>query len=211
MSHLTALWLFFLLVAGVVALPGLDMTFVVASSFVGGRRAGLAAIAGSVAGGVVHVTMATLGIAVVLQVMPKAFNAVLLAGSLYVAWIGWTLMRSGIALDAGGTAAERSWGATFRRGALTNLLNPKAYVFTLAVFPQFMRAEYGPIWIQAAEMSAIIMLTQASIYGAVALLAGRARGWLTRSPAARLVVARTVGALLIAVAVVTGIEGWRLI
>jgi len=59
-------------------------------------------------------------------------------------------------------------------------------------------------------MSAIIMLTQTSIYGAVALLAGRARGWLTRSPAARLVVARTVGALLIALAVVTGVEGWRL-
>ncbi len=126
MSHLTALWLFFLLVAGVVALPGLDMTFVVASSLVGGRRAGLAAIAGIVAGGVVHVTMATLGIAVVLQVMPKAFNAVLLAGSLYVAWIGWTLMRSGdvspsAARDPVRQGVPRSARAdaiaTFRRGA----------------------------------------------------------------------------------------------
>jgi len=210
MSHLTALWLFFLLVAGIVALPGLDMTFVLASSLTGGRRGGFAAIAGIVAGGMVHVIMATLGIAVILQVMPKAFNALLLAGSLYVAWIGWTIFRSSIALGDAGTA-ERSWMATFRRGALTNLLNPKAYVFTLAVFPQFMRAEYGPIWLQAVEMSAIIMATQTSIYGAVALLGGRARGWLQRSPGARLAVARTVGGLLIVLAVATGIEGWRLL
>src|ERR1043165_9065824 len=133
MTHITALWLFFLLVAGVVALPGLDMTFVLASS-----------LTGVVAGGIVHVTMATLGVAVILQVMPKAFNALLLAGSIYVAWIGWTIFRSSIALDTA-AQAERSWLATFRRGALTNLLNPKAYVFMLAVFPQFMRREYGPL------------------------------------------------------------------
>lgn len=202
------LWLFFLLVAGIVALPGLDMTFILASTLVGGRRAGFAAIAGIVAGGIVHVVMATLGIAVVLQVLPKAFNAMLVAGSAYMAWIGWTIVRSDIAV--GDTAAERSWPATFRRGALTNLLNPKAYVFTLAVFPQFMRREYGPLWIQAAEMSAIIMATQTSIYGAVALAAGRVRGWLARSPAARVAVARAVGALLIVLSVGTLLCGVRL-
>src|ERR1043165_2884876 len=121
MTHVTALWLFFLLVAGIVALPGLDMTFVLASALTGGRRAGFAAIAGIVAGGIVHVTMATLGIAVILQVVPRAFNALLFAGCVYVAWIGWTIFRSSIALDADGRA-ERSWLATFRRGALTNVL-----------------------------------------------------------------------------------------
>ena len=144
MTHVTALWLFFLLVAGIVALPGLDMTFVLASSLTGGRRGGFAAIAGIVAGGMVHVVMATLGIAVVLQVMPKAFNVMLVAGSLYVAWIGWGVMHSDLAV--GTSTAERSWIGTFRRGALTNLLNPKAYMFTLAVFPQFMRRDYGPLW-----------------------------------------------------------------
>jgi threonine/homoserine/homoserine lactone efflux protein len=171
--------------------------------------AGGGAIAGIVAGGIVHVTIATLGVAVILQVMPKAFNALLLAGSVYVAWIGWTIFRSSIALDAA-ASTERSWLATFRRGALTNLLNPKAYIFTLAVFPQFMRKEYGPIWLQAAEMSAIIIVTQTSIYGAVALAGGRARGWLERSPAARVAVARAVGGLLIVLSVGTLICGVRL-
>jgi len=209
MTHVTALWLFFLLVAGIVALPGLDMTFVLASALAGGRRAGFAAIAGIVAGGIVHVAMATLGIAVILQVMPRAFNALLLAGCLYVAWIGWTIFRSSISVDTDATT-ERSWLATFRRGALTNLLNPKAYVFTLAVFPQFMRREYGPLWLQAVEMSAIIIVTQTSLYGAVALLGWRARGWLERSPSARVAVARAVGGLLIVLSVGTLVCGVRL-
>jgi len=209
MTHVTALWLFFLLVAGIVALPGLDMTFVLASALTGGRRAGFAAIAGIVAGGIVDVTMATLGIAVILQVMPRAFNALLFAGCLYVAWIGWTIFRSSISVDTDATA-ERSWLATFRRGALTNLLNPKAYVFTLAVFPQFMRREYGPLWLQAVEMSAIIIVTQTSIYGIVALLGWRARGWLERSPSARVAVARAVGGLLMVLSVGTLVCGVRL-
>jgi threonine/homoserine/homoserine lactone efflux protein len=202
MTHLTALWLFFLLVAGIVALPGLDMAFVLASAASGGRRAGFAAIGGIVAGGIVHVVMATLGIAVVLRVIPGAFNAVLVVGAAYMGWIGWSIARRrGAAAPNVETTAATI--ATFRRGALTNLLNPKAYLFTLAVFPQFMRSEFGPLWLQAAEMSAIIIVTQVTIYGAVALVGGR---WLQRSP----VMVRGVGVLLIALSVTTLICGVRL-
>ena len=77
MTETTHLWLFFVLVFGVVLLPGLDMAYVLASALVGGRRAGMAATAGIVAGGVVHVTMGALGIMAVLRLFPAAFNAVL--------------------------------------------------------------------------------------------------------------------------------------
>ena len=210
MSHAVHLWIFFLLVAGVVLLPGVDMAFVIASSLVGGRRAGLAAVGGIVAGGAWHTVFGALGIAVVLQVWPGAFNAVLLVGAVYVAWIGWSLMRSGIALQIAEGTPERSLGAIFRRGALTNLLNPKAYLFTMAIFPQFIRREYGPIWLQAIELGAIITLSQASIYGVEALVADRARGWLAHSPGAQTAIARSVGGLLIVIAVATGVQGWRL-
>jgi threonine/homoserine/homoserine lactone efflux protein len=94
MTETTHLWLFFVLVFGVVLLPGLDMAYVLASALIGGRRAGMAATAGIVAGGVVHVTMGALGIMAVLRLFPAAFNAVLLAGALYIAWIGISLLRS---------------------------------------------------------------------------------------------------------------------
>ncbi|HET7650823.1 MAG TPA: LysE family translocator, partial [Gammaproteobacteria bacterium] len=74
MSYDAHLWLFFMLVFGVVLLPGLDMAYVMGSALVGGTRSGLSAVAGVVAGAICHVTMAILGISVLLKVVPGAFN-----------------------------------------------------------------------------------------------------------------------------------------
>lgn len=211
MTHAANLWLFFVVVASVVALPGVDMAFVLASALVGGRRAGFAAIAGSAVGGICHMTMGALGVMTILKVMPQAFNVVLIVGALYLAWIGWSLARHGLSLAEDNTAAPKlSLFATFRRGALTNLLNPKAYLFMLAIFPQFVRPEYGPMWRQATEMTLIAIATQFVGYGIVVVAADRARAWLTRSSSAQLIVARAVGSLLILVAIATAIEGWRI-
>ena len=202
------LWLFFGLVFSIVILPGMDMAFVLGSSLVGGRRAGLAAVAGLIAGGMCHVTIAASGLAVVLTLFTSAFNALLVAGALYVAWIGWSLWRSttGFALDT--DQPLRSPAGTFSRAALTNLLNPKAYVFMLAVFPQFVRPDRS-IAGQALVLGTIIAVTQGGVYGAVALVADGLRDWLRTNPRASRNIARTVGALLLAMAVFTVVEGWR--
>lgn len=47
---------------------------------------------------------------------------------------------------------------------LTCLLNPKAYLFMFAVFPQFLRPEAGGIWLQATILGTIIAATQFSVY-----------------------------------------------
>ncbi|MEZ0307134.1 MAG: LysE family translocator, partial [Ramlibacter sp.] len=67
MASQAHLWLFFLMVFGIIVLPGMDMAFVLASSLKGGRRAGLLAVAGIVAGGVCHVAGSALGIGLLLQ------------------------------------------------------------------------------------------------------------------------------------------------
>jgi threonine/homoserine/homoserine lactone efflux protein len=210
MDHAANLALFALLVFGIVVLPGMDMAFVMGSSLVAGRKHGFAAVAGIVTGGIGHVLMTTLGISMLLKVIPGAFNALLLAGALYIAWIGISLLRSDSAFgmhDRRGTNGS-AW-LTFRRGALTCLMNPKAYLFMLAVFPQFLRAEYGAIWVQAIMLWIIIALTQTCIYGGVALAAAQARGWLVGRPAAAITASRAVGVVLVVAAVFTGVEGWR--
>lgn len=211
--HETAhLWLYFLVVFGIIVLPGLDMAFVVANALVGGNRAGFAAVAGIVAGGVCHVVMGALGIAAILTLWPAMFNAMLMAGALYIGWTGWTLLRGsaafGLSAPAGGTLDRRS---VFVRGMTTCLLNPKAYVFMLAVFPQFLAPGNGPLWIQAGALGVITAFTQAAVYGTVALLAVRASRWLDGNPDARVTVARAVGIVLILAALVTGIRGWQAI
>ncbi len=203
------LLLFFTLVFGIVILPGLDMAFILGNALVGGRSLGFAAILGIVAGGICHVTIGGLGIAAVLQLFPAAFSVLLFVGAAYMAWIGISLFRSGATLGAPEGEVVPSRVATFRRGALTNLLNPKAYAFMLAIFPQFVRPAYGPIAGQALQLGAIITATQLGVYGALVLSADRARGWLGRHPAMLRGVARAIGFLLVASAAWSAAEGVR--
>lgn len=209
MIHYEQLGLFCAVVFGIVVLPGLDMACVMGSALAGGRSRGLAAVAGIIAGGVCHVLMTALGISVLLRLIPGAFNALLLAGALYIAWIGISLMRGESSLDPQPKHDACSRAATFRQGLLTSLLNPKAYLFMLAIFPQFLRPQYGPIWMQAVIMWLIIALNQLCVYGGLALAADHVRRWLHGKPAAALMATRCVGLLLIAAAMFTGLEGWR--
>ena len=144
----------------------------------------------------------------------------LLAGALYIAWIGVSLLRVASPRNDGGGAtgnthahgppgAAASPGTAFRQGLVTCLLNPKAYLFMLAVFPQFLRPAPGTLWLQVAVLWLVIAANQAAVYGGLALLAGQVRGWMGRRPAAGMLGARAVGALLLVVAVLTGAKGWQ--
>ncbi|HET7359058.1 MAG TPA: LysE family translocator [Rhodanobacteraceae bacterium] len=203
------LWLFFVVVFGVIVLPGLDMAFVLGSSVVRGTRAGLVAVGGIVAGGVCHVAMGVLGIGILLRVLPGAFNAMLLAGALYLVWIGVSMLRSASGFRTSTPTLAHSPWTTFRQALLTCLLNPKAYLFTLAILPQFLRPQYGTLATQAVVLWLIIAATQAGVYGAVALVAGRLRHWLVAHPRAGVTVNRGVGAALVLAAAFTGYEGWQ--
>lgn len=208
MTHFDQLWLFFVIVFGVVLLPGLDMAYVLGSALTGGRGTGLAAVAGIVTGGMCLVSLTTLGIGLLLKTVPAVFNLLLLAGALYIAWIGYTILRSRSAFAAEPSAEKQARWITFRRGVLTIMLNPKAYLFMLAIFPQFLRPKDGALWLQAMVLWVIIAATQFSVYGSVALAADQVRGRLLAKPAAGILVSRAVGVALIGAAALTAYDSW---
>ena len=203
------LWLFALLVFGIIALPGMDMAFVLSSTLADGRRGGFAALAGIVVGGTAHTAMGTLGIGLLLQTFPAAFNALLVAGALYVAWIGWNLWRQPGALGDVAAGASRSASRTFLRALVTCLLNPKAYVFTVAVFPQFIHPERGSLLAQALGRSAIIITIQVMVYGGVALGAAGLRHRLVHSADGQAMLGRGVALLLVATAIWALWHSWQ--
>ncbi|MFL6671974.1 MAG: LysE family translocator [Massilia sp.] len=205
MSQAANLWLYFVVVFGIVALPGLDMAFVMGSALLGGRRSGLAAVGGIVAGGACHLLMGVLGVAAVLALWPPLFKLMLAAGAGYVGWTGLVLLRgaSRFAQPVAGGAGALAPARAFRRAMLTSLVNPKAYLFMLAIFPQFLRPAASPLWIQAVELGAITALTQALVYGGIAFAASRAAGWLAGHPAAAVASARAMGLVLLALALLT--------
>lgn len=209
LSETSHLWLYFVLVFGIIILPGMDMAFVLASALVDSRRAGFAAVAGIVAGGIIHIAMSAIGIGLILKTVPQLFNAMLIAGALYIAWIGWSLLRGASALGEIKTEVPRTLTTTFGRAVLTCLLNPKAYVFMLAVFPQFLRLEYGSLVTQSIILGAITSATQFAVYGAVALLAAETATWLRNNKARQIYLSRAIGILLIGAAVCTAWKGWH--
>lgn len=207
MSYTENLWLFFTLLFGIIIVPGMDMIFVLANSLGRGRAAGLAATAGIMAGGVVHSVYGAVGVGLLAHLVPALFTPLLVAGSLYMAWIGYTLIRSSIVIEGVGPAGTTSHWQAFRRGAITCLINPKAYLFMLAIYPQFLRPEFGPLAPQAAVMGAMTALTQLAVYGALALAAGLARETIVGNKRLTIWIGRGAGILLVAVSLVTFWEG----
>lgn len=207
MTYTENLWLYFTLLFGIIVVPGMDMIFVLANALTRGRTAGLAATSGIMLGGLVHSVYGAVGVSLLANLMPVLFKPLLILGALYMAWIGVSLVKSSIVVDHVGPADTRSNWEAFRRGAVTCLINPKAYLFMLAVYPQFLRPDFGPLAPQAAVMAAMTAGTQLAIYGGLAVAAGRAREVLVGNGRATIWVGRIAGLLLIAVSAVTLWEG----
>lgn len=188
---------------GIIAVPGMDMFFVIANALTGGRAGGLAATAGVMLGGVFHTVFAATCVGILTALPGGVFTTMLLAGACYMAWIGRTLARSSITVASLGTSGAASLRTAFGQGFITCVLNPKAYMFTLAVYPQFMLARFGPVWVQALAMGLITIVVQGGIYGGLGLAAAKSRDFLTGYPAVTIWIGRAAGALFIAVAVFT--------
>jgi threonine/homoserine/homoserine lactone efflux protein len=192
------LWLFSILVAGGILVPGIDMIFVLANSLTRGRDAGLAATGGLVVGGLVHSLYAALGASLLANLIPYLYTPLAVVGGLYMVWIGLTLMRSSIVVGNVHRSDTRSNSDAFRRGVITCLLNPKAYLFMLAVYPQFLKPELGPLLPQASIMAGILAITQLIVYGGLALTVSHAQK-IAGNQAVTIWLGRLCGMLLIAI------------
>lgn len=216
MEASNSLWIYFALTLGVIALPGMDMAFVAGSALTAGVRGGLLAVAGIVVGGIVHVLVNVTGVSALLMLWPGAFNALLLGGSAYMAWIGWSILASTLKPAAAAPAAaapvpqrQGPASAIFLRGVLNCLLNPKAYAFMLAVFPAFLRTPSRGLAEQAVLLSAITAGNQIAVYGVIAVAAAGAQRWAGPGKDTQRYISAAVGATLIVAAVFTLAGAWQ--
>ncbi len=174
----------FLVGATALALaPGPDMAFTLATAASRGRGAGLAAAAGIITGGAIWTVLAAAGLAALLATAEQALIVVRYAGAGYLLYLAWqTLRRLDAPLETRG--ARDSWRA-FRRGLVTNLLNPKIGLFFLSFLPQFTNADLSPVWLQMLALGGIFFSIGTGVLIAVALAAGQAQTWLAGSRNAR--------------------------
>jgi threonine/homoserine/homoserine lactone efflux protein len=207
MDYAQSLWIFSILLFGIIVVPGMDMFFVLANALTRGRRAGFSAVGGIMLGGAVHTLFGALAVGMLTRLPGALYQAMVLVGAAYMGWIGYTLLRSTITVQAIGASSSRSDWVAFRQGFITCLLNPKAYLFVLAVYPQFIRPQFGPIWSQALVLGTMTVVMQLLVYGALALAAGLARDGLIGKPQLTIWIGRAAGALFVAVALLTAWHG----
>ncbi|KAB8194420.1 LysE family translocator [Nonomuraea phyllanthi] len=179
--------------------PGPDFAVVVRRSALSGRLHGMSAATGTAVGVFVWVVAAATGIAAVLAASAVAFTVVKVVGAAYLFYLGARALISalrtggGFALDAAGPA-RRGAGAAFVEGLLTNVLNPKAALFFVALVPQFVSS--GASAGETLVLSVIALAGTVAWFLLVANVVGTLRKVFAR-PAVRRVVDGLTGAALI--------------
>ncbi len=126
--------------------PGPDVALVVRTSLHQGRRAGLASALGLACGILLHTTLVLTGVSLLLSRTPVLFAILQALGALYLAWLGVGALRAW--LRRGDGQPGRLDGALppsplgpWLRGVATNLFNPKALVFFIALLGSLIPAQ----------------------------------------------------------------------
>ena len=174
MPDLSTLALFAAAALALACTPGPDMMLILSRSMTQGRGAGAASMLGAQAGVYAHATAVALGLSELFRAVPLAYDAVRYAGAAYLLTLAWTAFRAtGSATPLPGTVPPVSLWAVFRQGLLTNILNPKVALFSLALFPQFVKPEAGHVAVQILLLATLLNLVGLVVNGSLILGASR--------------------------------------
>jgi RhtB (resistance to homoserine/threonine) family protein len=139
------------LVAGIILnlTPGADTMYILTRSIAQGRQAGFYSVLGISTGCLVHTTLASFGLSIILVKSATAFTVVKYIGVAYLLYIGVKMIieKNNIFENNNNTIEQADLKKIYRQGVLTNVLNPKVALFFLAFLPQFINTNYaeGPL------------------------------------------------------------------
>jgi threonine/homoserine/homoserine lactone efflux protein len=173
--------------------PGPNMTYLAIISVSNGWRAGFATVLGVALGLTIVGIVAAFGVAALIQSSDMLYATLRWAGVVYLLWLAYEGWRGGEASSGPPDDARN-----FKRGLVTNLLNPKAAVFYVAVLPNFIDPG-KPVLSQTLILSAVYVAIATAVHGLIVLLGGSLAPLLT-NPARETVVRRVLSVLLALVA-----------
>lgn len=122
--------------------PGPDFAIVTRNCLLGTFRAGLLTALGVASALLIHVIYCLLGIGVLVQESPIFFHALKYCGAIYLFYLGIQLLKEEISPKENSEIEmpieSKKKNKPFLSGFLCNLLNPKATLFVLSLFTQFI-------------------------------------------------------------------------
>ncbi|OGB81527.1 MAG: leucine efflux protein LeuE, partial [Burkholderiales bacterium RIFOXYC12_FULL_60_6] len=185
----TDLWTYVIGAFCIILLPGPNSLYVLSVATARGVRAGFQGAYGVFVGDTILLLCTALGAAGVLRTYPAMFMVVKYVGAAYLAWVGFNLLRAALgglrvqsdvqASVSGASSPVASSVATngahlqrpFRRALVISLLNPKAILFLLSFFVQFIDTSYAHPEVPFLILSSILM-TFSALYLSVLIVTG---------------------------------------
>ncbi|OOY09437.1 LysE family translocator [Thioclava sp. F36-7] len=180
LSHLLA---FGAVALAMVLSPGPNMIYLVSRTICQGRGAGLVSLGGVALGFVFYMLCAAFGITAIVLAVPYAYDALRMAGALYLLWLAWQAVRPG-----GRSAFETrdlpvdGPRKLFAMGFVTNLLNPKIAVMYLSLLPQFIDPAAGSVLAQSLALGAVQIVISVGVNAAIVMGAGALAQFLATRP-----------------------------
>ena len=156
----------FTLAAGLLTItPGLDTALLLRTAAVEGGKQAMLAGTGICLGCLLWGSAASFGLSALVAVSGFAYNVLRIVGAIYLGYLGIKLLIRAFASSSSNNAVEpvleeekgRDGSLWFKRGLLTNLLNPKVGVFYLSFLPQFI-----PAGVQVWSFSVLLALIHAT-------------------------------------------------
>lgn len=143
-----------------------------------GVKGALPAIMGLQLGYGVQVVLVGVGLGALLSQSQLAFELIKWFGVLYLVYLGyqkWTQPPLEMELQGGKTesSAKQFWQAAF-----VNLTNPKATVFLLALFPQFVNPNADNLVLQYSIMGSTLIIVDVVVMIGYASLASGLSRWM---------------------------------
>ena len=153
----------------IVLLPGPNSMYVLSVAARKGVRTGFRAATGVFLGDTTLIVLTSLGAASLLRATPLVFDGVKLVGAAYLVYIGYGMLKAARRMwldrhadpdapDTDPTAAPDAQERPFRRALVISLLNPKAILFLLSFFVQFVDRSYGQPEVSFAILGGTLQL-----------------------------------------------------
>jgi threonine/homoserine/homoserine lactone efflux protein len=191
-------WVFVLAALVLNLTPGNDMIYVITRSTSQGVKAGIISSLGIMAGCMVHILAAVIGLSALIAKSATAFGIIKYAGAAYLIYLGVrSLTSKRKSFETNSATHSISYKKLFWQGALTNTLNPKVALFFLAFLPQFINMHATQVHWQILFLGTWFNISGTLVNIAVAILFGKIGHWLSNSPRFVLWQERITGVVLV--------------
>lgn len=159
--------------------PGNDILYVATRSASQGIKAGIVSSLGVMAGCLVHLFAAVVGLSAIIANSAITFSIIKYLGAAYLIYLGIkSIISKQNLFKVDENAEKKSLLKIFKQGAITNVLNPKVALFFLAFLPQFVHPEKGNTALQILLLGGWFNISGTIVNIAMAILFGKLGNWL---------------------------------